>query len=102
MGKVGEKSASETLSQLRDTYTQRERDLESRHKDEIRDISENHQIEISRLRKDSQAKIDSIQEESSTKLNQKDLQFQKEIEAVRSMYSKQVMTSARGKKSEQG
>lgn len=95
MSKVGEKSASETLSQLKEVYQQRETDLETRHKDQLRDVNESHQVEIARIRKENQEKLKAVQEEASTKLNQKDLQFQKEIEALRSMNAKKIMSEAR-------
>ena len=95
MSKVAEKSAGETLAQLKDSYQQRESDMELRHRDQLRELNETHQTEVTRLRKENVDKIKTIQEENSAKMNQKDLQYQKEIEALRSMYSKKVVSEAK-------
>ena len=95
MSSIESKSSADALSQLKDTYVQKDRESEARHRDEIRALRESHQVEMEALRKDTQSKIDHVQEEASAKLSQKDMQNQKEIEAVRAMYQKrQQMESA--------
>ena len=100
MSKVAEKSAGETLAQLKESYQQRESDMEMRHRDQLREVNETHQTEITRLRKENVDKIKTLQEENVAKMNQKDLQYQKEIEALRSMYSKKIVSDAKHGKRE--
>jgi hypothetical protein len=84
---------TEVLSQLKDQYEQRERENETRHRDEIRELRETHRAELDRVRAEAQKRVVDTQEESNVKLNQKDLQHQKEIESIKSLYSKRLSDS---------
>ncbi len=84
---------TEVLSQLKDQYEQRQRENETRHRDEIRELRETHRTELDRVRAEAQKRVVDTQEESNVKLNQKDLQHQKEIESIKSLYSKRLSDS---------
>lgn len=83
------------LRQLRDHFANHERELEERHRGEIRELRDSHRVEMDQLRADSKKQIDELQQENSVKLNEKDLQHQKEIEAIKAIFTKRVMESAR-------
>ena len=95
MSKISENG--DPLASLREHYAARERESETRHRDEVREIKETQKTEIDEVRIDAHMQVQDLQAENNMKLNQRDLQYQKEIEAVKSLYSKRV---AEGKKPE--
>ncbi|HVK60419.1 MAG TPA: hypothetical protein VM432_02665 [Bdellovibrionales bacterium] len=92
MSKIGSdgKSSSETLEGLKSLYAQRERDAESKHRTDISELQKTHQTEIERMKQESNTRIKAMQEETSQKLSQRDLQNQKEIDAMRAVFQKRA------------
>jgi len=91
MSKVGANASSaELIAQIKDQYQSRERDSETHHRDEIKEIREAHKVEIDELKAETQKRVQTIEEESSVKLSQKDLQNQREIDALKAIYAKRV------------
>jgi DNA anti-recombination protein RmuC len=86
---------SEALAQLKDQFLQRERDHDARHKEDIQEIREAHKGELEKIKTDSEKRIQDMQEESSSKLNQKDVQYQKEIESIKAIYTKRLGAEGR-------
>lgn len=92
-------SNSEALAQLKEQYMQRERDGEARHRDEVNELRVAHRAEIDKVRTESEKRLREVQDESNVKLNQKDMQYQKEIETLKSLYTKSRAQQGEGKKS---
>lgn len=82
--------SADPLLQLKDQYALRERENETRHRDEVRELKEGQRAELDKVRSETQKQIQELQADNSAKLNQKDLQNQKEIEAVKSIYARRV------------
>jgi hypothetical protein len=91
------KNAGETLQSLKDLYADRERDSESKHRTELSQIQKAHATEIESVRSEANARVKTAQESTSAKISEREMQFQKEIEAMRAMYQKRAGDS---KKSE--
>ena len=89
MASIG-KNSKDTLVQLRDLYKSRERDLETRHREEIKELRVQHQTQMDKLQGETRERVETLQAESNAKLSEKDLQHQKEIESIRSMYAKRL------------
>lgn len=81
------------MSQLKDLYDEREKENDNRHRDEIRELKTEHSTEIDKVRKESNARVLAVQGEVQMKLSAKDLQNQKEVEAIRSMYQRRLAES---------
>lgn len=91
MAKISsEKSGGDALTGLKDLYSQREREAEAKHKSEIGELQKTHRTELERVQSDAHEKVRRLQEETATKLNKRDLQFQKEVEAMRAMYQRRA------------
>jgi vacuolar-type H+-ATPase subunit E/Vma4 len=69
--------------------------METRHKDEVAQLRGAHQSELDHVKTDTQKRIENIQEESNVKLNQKDVQYQKEIESMRTLYNRRIADAKR-------
>jgi dsDNA-specific endonuclease/ATPase MutS2 len=67
----------------------RDREVETL-KDEVKNLREAHRAEISRLQDENRKTVEQIHNESNAKLNEKDVQHQKEIEAMRAMYARKT------------
>ncbi len=91
MSKIGSDSGKDALAGLRDLYSQREKEAEQKHKGEIGVLQKTHQTELAKVQVDADQKVRNLQEENATKLSKRDLQFQKEVEAVRAMYQKRAV-----------
>lgn len=78
------------VAQIKEQYALRERETDNRHREDIREIQGTHREELEKVREESQKRIQTLQDESANKLNMKDLQHQKEIEALRAMYAKKL------------
>lgn len=89
MSKVSGGSA-DALAQLKEQYSVREREREDRHREEIREVREQHRAEIDKVRADTNKQVQTLHNDNSSKLNERDLQYQKEIESLRNLYSKRV------------
>ncbi len=89
----GSGNGSASLGQLKDLYSEREKENDNRHRDEIREMKTEHATEIDKVRKESNGRIIAVQNETQTKLSAKDLQNQKEVEAIRSMYQRRLAES---------
>lgn len=70
-----------------DSKTQRDREVESL-KEEIRQLNETHRTEMAKLESENKKRIDDVHNDSNAKLNEKDVQYQKEIQKIRAMYTK--------------
>lgn len=84
-------SSADTLSQLKDQYQSREREIETRHREDVVTMNKNHETELNKLRQESQNRIQAVRDEADQKLSSKDMQHQKEIEALKTMYQKRVL-----------
>ncbi len=90
MSRIDNGTTGEVLAQLKDQYSQRERESETRHRGEVKDLRENQRTELDKVKTEAQKRIDEIQDESNLKLSQKDLDHQKEIESIKSIYTKRL------------
>jgi hypothetical protein len=93
MGEVsssGRGSSRDVLTQLKDQYEARERETERRHRDDVRQLTDGHRAEMDKLREESQKRIENLQSENNVKLSEKDVQHQKEIDAIRALYAKRL------------
>jgi len=78
------------VSRIKEYYTQRENDLQVKHKQTIEQNQKAHEDEVSRLKEDSKMEIDQTLNRMKEKLSDKDLKHQQEIEALRAMYQKKL------------
>jgi hypothetical protein len=91
MAKIDGGGSSDTsIMQLKDMYQQRERESDIHHREELNELRDSHRVEIEKVRGESDVRVKNVQEEANAKLSQKDVQFQKEIEALRAMYQKRA------------
>jgi hypothetical protein len=90
MSTISGGKGGDPLSKFKDLYAQKERDLEGRHREEIKELKEMHRSELERLQAENKKRVSAVQEEVSAKINQRDLQHQKEIDTLRSMYEKRA------------
>jgi hypothetical protein len=88
MSTISGGKGSDALSRFKDLYTQKERDLQSRHREEIKELKEMHRVELERLQAENKKRVSAAQEDASSKINQRDIKHQKEIETLRTMYDK--------------
>jgi hypothetical protein len=86
---------SEALAQLKDQFVQREHETENKHKGDVQELREAHRVELEKVRTESEKHIQDVQAESSVKLNQKDIQYQKEIESIKAIYAKRLAADAK-------
>jgi hypothetical protein len=94
-GRVSDKSNNEIISQMRDQFMQRERETEAKYRRDFQEVDKAHRTELAKVKTDADQKLKEMQEENNLKLNKKDLQFQKEFEALKAVYTKRA---AEGKK----
>lgn len=86
---------SNDVSRIKDYYTQRENDLQTKHRQTIEQSQKAHEEEVGRIKEESKNEIDSTITRMKEKLSEKDLKHQEEIEALRAMYQKKLEESKR-------
>jgi hypothetical protein len=90
MSSVAGSGSGETTSKLQAVYKERERDLKARHRDDIAELKAENHVEVEAVRRESRKRVEAVQNESAEKLSEKDIQHQKEIESIKSIYSKRM------------
>ena len=81
-------------------YNQKERDLESKHREEVVDLKADFQVEKEKLRSDAKKRIENVQQESNLKLSEKVVQHQKEIDNIKAIYSRRISEIKRDSEAE--
>jgi|GEM_PF-5594617 len=89
-GGSGGASGSDSISRLKDQFQTRERDSDEKHRDELGQLRRANRSEIEKINELNSKHIEEIRQDNQVKLNQKDVQFQKEIDAVRAMYGRRL------------
>ena len=83
-------SGGDSISRLKEQFQLRERESDDKHRDEVNQLRRGHHAEIEKLTTENTKRVSDVREESAVKLNQKDIQFQKEVDAIRSMYGRRL------------
>ncbi len=77
-------------NRIKEYYTQRENDLQTKHKQSIEQTQKAHEEEVGRIKEESKNEVDTTLSRMKEKLSEKDLKHQQEIEALRAMYQRKL------------
>ena len=83
------------VGRLKEYYSQREADLQAKHKQAVEQTEKTHESVVNQVKEDSKQEIDATIGRMKEKLSEKDIKHQQEIENLRAMYQKKIEDAKR-------
>ncbi|MEK6774810.1 MAG: hypothetical protein AABY64_12780 [Bdellovibrionota bacterium] len=83
------------VGRLKEYYTQRESDLQAKHRQSIEQTEKSHESVVNQIKDESKQEVDATIGRMKEKLSEKDIKHQQEIENLRAMYQKKIEDAKR-------
>ena len=83
-------SGSDAIARMKEQFQTRERESDEKHRDELGQVRRTSHAEIEKNNELNAKHLDELRQDNQVKMTQKDIQYQKEIDAVRAMYGRKL------------